>query len=79
MAAYGWALMGAAWGVALKSRFVALGMRRTIVPALGYGLVVFLSCGLIAKTGDFGRLVAPGLFLLMQLPVLLMEKAKTEA
>lgn len=70
---YGWAVMGAIWGIVVSGRFVEIGVQRPKLMALGFGLLVFVACSILARAGDFGRLVAPGLFLLMQVPVLMME------
>jgi len=69
----GWAPMGAIWGLAMHAYFTSVGVHRPISLSIGYGLLVFLSCGFIGGTSEFGRLVAPGLFLLMQTPVLLAQ------
>jgi hypothetical protein len=70
---FGWVPMGLVWGVAMHAYFNAVGTRRPISLSLGYGLLLFLSSGLMGATGEFGRLVAPGFFLLLQAPVLLPQ------
>lgn len=75
---YGWALMGAVWGVVINTRFASKGVRRPRVLAFVYGVAVFAACGLLGSSGDLGRMVAPGIFLIMQIPILRMQ-TKQEA
>lgn len=71
---YGWAFMGAAWGVAVNPRLAAAGVKRSKLLAFGYAFTVFAACALVTRSSDLGRMVAPGLFLLMQIPVLRMTE-----
>lgn len=75
---YGWALLGAAWGVVLNPRLAAAGVKRSKAMAFGYGLATFATCAILSRTGDLGRMVAPGLFLILQIPVLRMEPKQEE-
>ena len=76
---YGWAFMGAAWGVAANPRLVAAGVKRSRLLAFGYALAVFAACAIVTRSSELGRMVSPGVFLLLQVPLLRVTQRTAQA
>jgi hypothetical protein len=72
-------LLGYQWTVALKARLAAVGLPSTRWSTALYELVVFFAC-LLLSTFDHGiRLLVPGLFLLLHVPLAILREKPDKA
>lgn len=69
----GLAAVNVAWVFALRARFGAGAIRRNGRLILLYAAAVFIACEVLGNSNSFGPAAAPALFLVMQIPVALVD------
>jgi hypothetical protein len=62
------------WGAVFKARLVAVGLPQSRWVVALYGLFVFIACFLLSYLASKGRFFFPGLFVLLNLPLILLKE-----